>query len=260
MGFIFGRGLTATLSRLLLTASSENSAYPVINVINYRNLLRHYRSLVATEVTIVGAWGAGKRLMAIMLNDINFTTFTLQLNNGNTWGAPAYSANFTSANDIRVDRRKAYCVLNIDTFTHFRLVIPAQTPTDGLSVFRIGTLIPIEQQFELTQNPSMGYSWGVRTPEHRLISYASGQTERSSRGSMARLTLSMSFDPYLRTNVGQIYTMSQVDKSEPVALYENDLELDTSRCVLAYRNNDIDVSWSGVDTVSINRLDFEEVI
>jgi len=254
---IIGYNLLSNISGLLLTPSSSDSNYPIANTLNYRNLLRHWRSATANEVNIVGTWGSQRMLTAIMLNDVNFSSVTIQGNNTDVWTSPAFSQTFTVSIDTRVNRRKIYCVLTNFTYTFFRILIPAQTP-DELGVFRVSSIVPVITQLTLTQNPDWGYIWGINTPDARVLTFPSGTSERNSRGNIQRLSVSMNFDPFEKTYESEIYTISKIDKSEPFTFFEN--LNDTSKCYIVYRNTDIEVSWKHNNTISISRIDLQEAV
>lgn len=259
--FIIGHSLLTLLSGLTITTTSEDSSFSLDNVKNYTNLLRHYRSVTsASDVRIAGTWGGQKALTAIMLNDVNFASVTIQGNDTDVWTSPSFSQAFTISKDARVNRRKAYCRLTNFNYTFFSILIPAQTP-DDFNVFRIGTLVPVATQIELSQNPNWGYSWNIKTPEPRILNFPSGQSERSSRGNIAWLNLSMNFDPFIKSYENELYTLSRIDNPEHLVIFENFGDVpDTSKCCLCYRDTDLEVAWSHVNLIKTSRLDFTEAI
>ncbi len=255
---IIGYNLISNTTGLSLTPSSNDSNYPIANTLNYRNLLRHWRSTTsASNVSIVGTWSSQRALTAIMLNDINFSSVTIQGNNTDVWTSPAFSQAFTTSVDTRVNRRKIYCALAGFNYTFFRILIPAQTP-DDFGVFRISSIIPIIAQLTLTQNPNWGYAWTINTPDARILTFPSGVSERNSMGNLARLGISMSFDPFIKEYENELYIISRIDRAELFTFFEN--FGDTSKCYLLYRNTDMEVSWKNLGVLGISRMDFEEAI
>src|SRR4030042_2463084 len=156
--FIFGYDLLS-LTGAMITVSSEDSNYPKANMLDLAHLRRHYRSLVITETTIVIDFSSAKAIKAVLLNDVNFTNVYIQGNDTDVWTSPSFSQQFTISEDKRVQRYKLYTALTGFNYQYMRIKITAQTPTDGLSVFRIGTLVVTETILELSRNPSIPYEY-----------------------------------------------------------------------------------------------------
>ena len=72
--FVFGYDFIAPA----ITADSEDSTYPVSNLILYGNTKRHWRSQVITEVKIVFDYTSAKTLLAVALFDCNFTSVYIE--------------------------------------------------------------------------------------------------------------------------------------------------------------------------------------
>ncbi len=249
--FIFGYTFTAYSA----VASSEDSNYPGTNLSIYGFTKRHFRSLVSTAVTIVFDFTTAKALAGVMLHDINFTDVFIEGNATDSWGSPAFSQQFTPAKDERTERYKLYATLTGFNYRYMRLRIPAQTPVDGLSVFKIGTVVCLDTILEISESPDWSYDYSA-DEEIKVNEFESGGDERVNLGDLIWRG-SFSFNPYIRTNEGELWTLNSIKKDENLVFFEN--LGDVSKVYLCRRDTKIKVTWHTPKAVRTNRLEFKEI-
>lgn len=223
-------------------ASSQDTGYPVVNLYDYAHLRRQWRSLVAAEVTIVFNYSAAKAVLAVFLDDVNFANCFIAGNETDAWGSPSFAeVEFAISNDIRVNRRKVMAVLTGFNYQYLRVRIPAQTPTDGLSVFRIGRVACMDTVFELSANPNFPYREEAGYPDPVVNSFLSGGEEIIEQGDYKIFQCSFDFKNYNYANESDFWTIDAITPGSNVVLYEN--LGDTSRACLCRKLKPIQVSW-----------------
>lgn len=240
------------------TPSSEDSGKPWSNAADYNRLRRHYRSLVQTEVTIVCNFGAAKALVGLFLNDVNFTAVTIQGNATDSWVTPSFTEDFTVAKNVLTQRYQIYCALAAFNYQYLRIKIPAQTPADGLSVFRVGTRVFILTQLELARNPSMGYARRAGYPAPIVNQFLSGGRELISQGDYKIWSGTFSFDNIEWEHEPDLWTLDAFQPDDPVVFYEN---LGTnSHAYLCRKDDPTEVSWPRHGVAKSSAVAFTEVI
>ena len=178
-------------------ASSEDTGKPALNLKDYAHLVRHFRSLVKTEVTITCNFGSAKTLKGVLLNDVNFTDAYIEgSSNGSSW---TYSIHVTITEDKGRKRYGIYAPLTAFSYQYFRIRITAQDPVarypdTALSVFRIGTLCLCQSELEFTRNPSYPYNRLFLKSEPLINKFLSGGREKISTGDLIHWEGDFSFD------------------------------------------------------------------
>lgn len=238
------------------TASSENPSYPLSNIKDYEHLKRHWRSTVITESWVKRNFGQPKNLLAVCLDDVNFTTVTIQGNATDTWTSPAFSQVFTISKDKRTQRYKGYLTLSGFNYKWLRILIPAQTPVDGLSAFRIGRLVCLNTVFELSESHGFTYEYSA-DEKMETNEFLSGSFEDINRGDFCWQG-SFSIDMQLRTNEDEIWRLNALKKNANLVFYENNN--DTTKFYVCRRRTAIEVTWKDVGINSIKTLSFREMI
>lgn len=201
------------------TASSESSNYPASNIKLYDHLRRHYRSGVSTEVSIVLDFTSAKNVKVLYLNDVNFANVTIQGNSTNAWTSPPLSQSHTVLFDEQVQRRKLCVVLTTFNYRFMRVLIPAQTPTDGMSIFRIGNVLCCGSMLTLTTNPSYPYVRQASYPEPLQVSFLSGGKELVETGNYKIWTGEFGFDHL--SSESDIWTLDAIRANEHIVFFEN---------------------------------------
>jgi hypothetical protein len=255
--FIFGYNQLLTAS--MLTVSSEDANYPKANMLDLGHLRKHYRSTVITEVTIVIDFSTAKAVKLVFLNDVNFTNVYIQGNTTDTWTSPPFSQQFTISQDKRVQRYKLCAVLTGFNYRYMRIRIPGQTPTDGLSAFRIGTLFVTETTLELSRNPTPPYEYGAPKAKPQIIEFLSGTVEKVGRSDLKIWEGSFGFNSYERDDEDELWTLDAIDEDYYLIFYEN--LGDNSKGYLCQRDGSVKVSWGNQpNNVDIATLIFREAV
>jgi len=254
--FFFGYNTILTPS--MLTVSSEDANYPKANMLDLGHLRRHYRSTVITEVTIVIDFSTAKAIKLVFLNDVNFTNVYIQGNTTNTWTSPPFSQQFTISKDARTNRYKLCAILMDFNYQYMRIRIMGQTPTDGLSVFRIGTLFATEAILELSRNPSHPYEYQAPKAKPQIIQFLSGTVEKVGRGDIKIWEGSFGFNLYERSKEDEIWTLDAIDEDDYLVFYEN--LGDTSKGYLCQRDGSVRISWNRPNNMNIATLIFREAV
>ncbi len=240
-------------------ASSQDSGYPASNLYDYAHLRRQWRSLVATEVTIVMNFAAAKAVLAVFLDDVNFANCYIAGNASDAWGSPSFpEVEFAISNDIRVNRHKVMAVLTGFNYQYMRIRIPAQTPADGLSVFRIGRLACMDTVLELTQNPYYPYPHEAGYPEPVVNSFLSGGEEVIEQGDYKIFQCSFDFRNYDIANESDLWTIDAITPGSYLVLHEN--LGDTERAYLCRKLKPIQASWPRDWHLNAQSFGFKEVI
>lgn len=247
--FVFGYDFIAPS----ITADSEDSTYPASNLILYGNTKRHWRSQVATEVKIVFDYTSAKTLLAVALFDCNFTSVYIEGSADDI--TYSFSQVFTISKDERTQRYDLYATLSAFNYRYMRIRIPAQTPVDSATYFRIGTVVSLDILLTLTANPS--YPYAYTTDERVTVNqFKSGGREVVNRGD---LLWKGSFQwPALEVaNEPELWTLNGLKKDAKLIFYENNS--DTSKAYICRRISPVKVAWKQFQIVSIARIDLEEI-
>lgn len=238
------------------TPSSQDTGYPWTNAKIYSALKIHYRALVQTEVTIVCNFGADQSLVGLMLEDVNFTSVTIQGNATNVWTSPSpsFSQDFTISKNPEVQRYNIWCALTAFNYAFLRIKIPTQTPID-LSVFRIGRRTFIGTAIE--QSPTFGFSEGGAYPEPTINEFKSGRKEKISNGSYKIWSGDFTFD-VTTAESADLWTLDSVEPDDYIAFYKN--FGDTSACYLCQKETPLTLGWPNYQMRQSNAITLREVV
>lgn len=97
-----------------------------------------WRTTATTEQTAVIDFGTTKTIKLCGLIRTNFTGARIQGNSANSWGAPAFDQAITIDRNPWNYRYQHGVRLTGFSYRYMRIVISAQTPTDGASGFLLG--------------------------------------------------------------------------------------------------------------------------
>lgn len=241
-----------------LTPSSEDASYPIENVSIYNHTLRHYRAQVETEVTIVIDFAAAKSIECVFLNDVNFVNVFIAGNTADSWGAPAFSeVEFAIGNDVRVNRRKVIAVLTGFNYRYMRLRIPAQSATDGLGVFRIGTACFCDSKLEISKNPELPYKFRAEYAEHARLEFGGGGHEKIKSGDHKIFSADMKWKNVSRTDEADLWTLDAIKNTEHIVFFEN--LGNTYEAYLVQKDNNIDIEWNDSENARTGFLHLDEI-
>jgi hypothetical protein len=240
------------------TASSEDSNYPIANIKDYAHLKRHFRSQVATEVTIVLDFVSAKVVQVMLLDDVNFADVYIQGNATNVWDTPSFSQQYTISKDAETQRYRLCEILTGFNYQYMRIKIPAQTPVDGLSVFRIGRIACMTSKIEFTDNPSFPYRHSASYPEPLEVKFPSGGDEQVEQGDYKIWQGEFGFDRLEKTNEPQLWLLDSLKPTDYLIFYEN--LGDASRGFFCKKKSQLEVEWGKPKTIKTNTYILREVI
>lgn len=172
-----------------VVASSENASYPDDNVKTLRNPFREFHSTGAIETTLIFDMATARTLDAVSLVNVNFAGAYFQGATASTWLAPPFRSPSTGNHAISTERVTGRLSL-LSTFStafnyrYLRLVIPAQTPTDGAAFFRIGGVALVDTLRSMPAGFDMGLKMSGKAAAMRM-EFASGASERAIVGPKA---------------------------------------------------------------------------
>ncbi len=237
-------------------ASSENLNYPAANLKIYNRLKKHYRSAVIAEVSIVCDFGSSKIVSAIMLDDANFSNIKIQGNDMNIWDSPPYEEAITLMFDERTRRHKAIVMSAGFNYRYARIIILAQPPLDGLSIFRLGRLIFAEMGISFTKNPSFPYRFSAPR-KYLKIEFEGGGIEKVLLESYKKFESSATLKRTSRSNEYQLWDIDNIDEDEAFIFFEN--LGDNSKAYVCQKDNSLEVIWE-CTTLDTNEYNMKELI
>jgi len=227
------------------TASTSHSSYPATNLTVYERTRMHWRSTVSTASWAQAAFSSAT-VRGVIFNDVNFTACTVTASGG--------AVAKTTALDERVGRRKLIAVLD-DVCAAIRIDISSQTPTDGIGVFRIGSIIPFTSRMEVIINPSHPYAYSADEPNATNDFESGGFSDRALGPRIWEG--SFGFDYHPRTSESEIWTFNSILKSGNMGFYEN--MGDVGKCYFCRRREPVKVSWIGYDYNRIESIKLKEL-
>lgn len=258
--FIFGYSAAKDNKFVDYTPScaKTNSSYPLSALKDYFDLLNHWRSnTIAEEVDIVCDFGSQKSIVAVKLDDVNFTNVYVQGNSSDVWTDPPVNQQYTIAKEDAVQRYKNGALLSIP-YQYARIKIPAQSTTDGLSAFRIGRLIFIDTKIELIQNPSYPYEYEA-TKKYNVTEFLSGGFEKVKLGSNKIWSCDFGINIFEKDVLeSQLWQLDAIDEDELIVFLEN--RGNNSKAWVCMRDGSLKVSETHHNIGKSNNYEFVEVI
>lgn len=144
--------------------SSEDSNFPASNLLLFDKRIRFAKTTDTTEQWWIINLGAPKALNAVDVIDANFTNYTIQGNTTNSFITPPFDwTGLTTAQDKFTDIYRSHKNPQSPgggnpafNYQYLRLVIPAQSTTDGASQFRLGVLAVSVDSEAMLRSPQYG--------------------------------------------------------------------------------------------------------
>lgn len=129
----------AAATATVMSGSAPDSAFPAANL---KTPDLPFSAPAKTTATGQQTWtvdfGSAQTIVLLVLARVNFTSATVEGNATDSWGAPSFSLALTITRNEQSGRYQWAGLLTAFTFRFMRIVIPAQTPTDGASGYLIG--------------------------------------------------------------------------------------------------------------------------
>lgn len=254
------------LSISVLSATSEASSFPRANIVDRTSPQRAWRSTgIGSDHRVVIDLGATQTDITCYMDYVNFETFKFQESANGTSGW----ADIGSLRTVEMDpMHGVYRRVDDITLTGKRylgIYIPAQTPVDGASYFRIGTFcIPtgiLEPDFPETE---VGFPLEYAIPEaHVENRFPGGQTEKIPLGQLQPLVISFSMRTTVNANIAGTTVQNLADMlRDPTRMLFLDFNLGvSSQAYLVKKAGEFRVSLNApaVNTLETGAMLFEVV-
>lgn len=123
-----------------VTGSSQDATYVDDNIQSPDRPFYPWRTTAITAQNIVFDFGSPKPIRLVLLVNCNYTSARVQGNASDAWGAPSVDEAITIGQNPWTRRYQHALVLSGFDYRYMRLLINAQTPTDGAAYFSTGGL------------------------------------------------------------------------------------------------------------------------
>ncbi len=228
-----------------ITARSETSTMPKVNVMSWASPLYRYRAddLVQSDTNplLIFDFGSAQSLAAVAIDNVNFDTvriFGHASDLGTNWSTATYdSGDLTVSLDNFSLRYKAY-IIPATTFNYRYMAIgtPAAATAVGdyVTKWEIGRVLPIETMTTLEINHNHGYTKVPRETYKDM-----GRGGRIPQSTDRQVELTIPFHPRSTSYTTDMHALNAMSQSAPITFYEN--QGDTSQFWVCLR--DTAYSW-----------------
>lgn len=239
---------------MTITASTQDSNYLSTNIGNsYLN--REWRNGSTVNATVVVDLGSIKNISGIFIDGCNFTNMTLTRDTSTSFSAST-SSTYTVTMDARTQRYRIYCPISTGIRT-YKVIIPTQSPTDGLSVFRIGRIKTLSTSTITLSSDPQGYDF---TAEDRIKTneFLSGAIEDVLLGEKLIWNGSFNWSARHTTYETELWTINGWNRNQDIFFFEN--MDDYSKAYLCRKRNNISIEWEEANISKVNAINFKEYI
>jgi hypothetical protein len=236
------------------SASTSDTDYPVTRLYDYEHARRYWKSTVATDSWVKADLGSSKLIKGILINYVNFGSCSIQANATDVWTSPTYNQSVTVAAHNLTGRYQHFVLPNV-TLRYVRIFIPTQTPNDGTSVFRMGTLVILTSNLEVAKNPDLGLN---ESADEVMVTneFESGNYEDVNLG--ARIwQIQMEWKSYNRASMTDFGTLNRLNKDANLLFYMNNG--DATEAFICRRRTAIEAEWRLPYDNRIPTLTFKEI-
>lgn len=228
-----------------ITSKSETAPYVDDNVEDYFHLKRRFRAgsflKSDTDFLLKFDFGAATSVVAVVLNDVNFTKARIRANAadmGVNWAASTFDsgADHTVSIDERVNRYKI-CVPAVFNLQWMIVQVPVAAGTsvidgDYIAKTEVGSVVVLSAVPTISKNAVARTS--IKEFEEKELPH--GGFERIARGSDLRAEIEVSIEQRAESDEAQYWAINKLDSAEPLIYYENDGE--TDKVYLCVRDTD----------------------
>lgn len=238
-----------------ITARSEATGYPKINVMDRWNLKRRSRAddKTANDYLHMYNFGGAQTLVGIALIDVNFNKVKFQGHASDSWGSPTYAGTDLTISQNKVTGRyNIYAALTGFNYQYLRIFIPTGTTAVGTytTKWEIGAVCFLSAVTTLSHNMSYGYA---QTGQQF---FQTSVNERIKTGETTRWEGAIVFGDRSTTYESELWTLSRMDMSLPFIYYEN--RSDTSAVYLCVRDDAFTIRHTTHNGVSGNTIKIKE--
>lgn len=266
MGIIISNDFIA-VANAEITARSEASGYPKINVMDNWHLKRRFRAddLVKSDANplMVFDLGEATTVAGILLNDVNFDKTRIRghaTHLGTDWSGSTFDSGSDHAvsKDERVNRYKIYLPPTGFNYRYLAIMTPAAASAVGSyqTKWEIGTVVILGTVTEFSRNMSYGYERSAKQA-YEETGQKSGGIERVSLGEI-KWTGQAVFNVRTKADEADLWTINNYNIADPLIFYENDGEDD--KAYLCVRDDDYSGTLIYKDIVKGNSIRFQELV
>jgi len=242
------------------TASTEHASFPDDNIADLSSPGAEYRSTNALQTTIVLDTGAAETAVAaVYIGGVNFTSMTIEGNETNSWGAAAFQLGAVIGRDAELLKYKGFFALTDFEYRYMRLIIPAQTRTDGEGFYRVGVVVLLSTAAELPINPQYNYERAPGWP-HEEVELDGGGIETLILGLCMRFEAELEFQAR-KTHEAVFHAINAVQPGRPFIFYENGWHSGgTEKAYLVRIQKPLSIKWEAESYFSTNRWKLIEIV
>ena len=213
---------------------------------------------LGAETHILSMAVASSRIMAIVLDDVNFDKAVIKghaTDLGTNWTTASFTTDtITIDKDAQTNRYKTFIPLTDFNYQYLAILVPttAQAVGDYTGNWQIGRVGLLKTATEFSKNMSYGYQRGAQRA-FREVSLESGHNERESTGPI-QWTGSLQFGFRRIAQETDLTTLNNMDIGETLIFYENDE--DTSKVYFCLRDDNYEgtIESTGIIKGKVIRL------
>lgn len=239
---------------ITVTASTQDSNYLSTNISN-SYLQREWRNGSTLDSTVIVDLGSIKNISGIYIDGCNFSDLTLTRDTSTSFGA-SVSSTYTITQDAVTQRRRIYCPISTG-IRAFKIIIPTQEPTDGLSIFRMGRVKVLSTSTITLSNDPQSYEYTAKD-SIKTNQFLSGAYEDILLGSNLVWEGSFSWSARHNTYESELWAINGWNRNKDILFFEN--MDDFSRAYLCRKRNNITIELGEAAITKINVINLQEYI
>lgn len=251
------------LSISVLSATTEDSDFPKENAIDRTSPQRAWRSTsIAADQRVVIDLGATKTSLTTYLDWVNFSSFKFQESSDGSTGWADVGSTRTVESDPMHGVYRYTADITLSSKRYLGILIPAQTPVDGASYFRIGTFAVPTSILQADDTKTwFEYPLEYSVPDSNIVvnQFPTGRSERIKLGTVPPLFISFALQTESLTNIKGAYVKELADmlRDTTQTLWLDFNLNETWQAYLVKKTGELRAS---VSTPNVNTADFSTQI
>ena len=250
------------LSLSVLSATSEASSFPRGNIIDRTSPQRAWRSTgIGSDHRVVIDLGATQTDITCFMDYVNFDSFKFQESANGTSGWADIGSLRTVAMDPMHGVYRRVDDITLTGKRYLGIYIPAQTPVDGASYFRIGTFAVPVNVVELDAATWVEYPLEYAIPDSNVVvnQFPTGRSERIKLGTMPPMVISFALKTESLTNIrgAQVTEIANLLRDTSNTLF---LDFNLGESWQGYLVKKAGELRAGVSGPNVNTADFGTVL
>jgi hypothetical protein len=251
------------LSISVLSATTEAGSFPKENVVDRTSPQRAWRSTtVGSDQRLVIDLGAVQTSITCYLDWVNFGTFKYQESADGSTGWSDIGTTRTVAKDPMHGVYRRVDDITMSSKRYLGILIPAQTPVDNASYFRIGTFcVPTSIYEPDAEKVWYEYPLEYSVPDSNIIvnSFPTGRSERIKLGTLQPLFISFALQSESLTNIRgeHVEDIADMLRDTTQTLW---LDFNLGETYQAYLCKKTGELRASVSTPNVNTADFGQIL